>query len=191
MSVGEALNGDMPTRGLRTHYKTLHSLSRLTLLHALQTRGGLTIDELATVTGLHINTAREHLHQLITIGLVRAEPQLRGARGRPVLRYLVEASTPAARPGASQAEELGAHMGRCGFNAEIDADGRRMTMRDCPFATLSNENPQVCQVHRALIADALGRAPGPVRAGELRRLVTERECTLELVRERSDTTSSA
>ena len=51
MSVGEALNGGMPARGLRTYFKTLDSLSRVNLLHALQQRGGLTVDELAEALG--------------------------------------------------------------------------------------------------------------------------------------------
>jgi predicted ArsR family transcriptional regulator len=180
----------MPARGLRTYYKTLDSLSRVNLLHELQTRGGLTIDELAEATGLHPNTAREHLHRLIAIGLVRADPQLRGSRGRPTLRYRVESASRGADATQHQLEALGEHMGRCGFDATIEPGGHRMTMRDCPFAALSEDNPQVCQVHRALIADALSRVAGPVRAGELRRLVTEHECTLDLTREESATTSS-
>lgn len=191
MSVGEALNGGMPARGLRTYFKTLDSLSRVNLLHALQQRGGLTVDELAEATGLHRNTAREHLHQLIAVGLVRAEPQLRGSRGRPVLRYRADGQARETDATRRQLDALGEHMGRCGFDATIEPGGRLMTMRDCPFAALSEENPQVCQVHRALIADALNRVAGPVRAGELRRFVTDRECTLELTRDEVPTTSSA
>lgn len=195
MSVGEALNGAMPARGLRTYYKTLDSLSRINLLHALQTRGALTVDELAQATGLHPNTAREHLHRLIAVGLVRAEPILRGVRGRPVLRYRASGatagreSTREARP-AQQLAALDGHLARCGFTAAIDLGMGRLTLRDCPFAALSHGNPQVCEVHRTLIADALAASPGPVSAGRLRRLVTEHECTLELTRAPDSTTSS-
>ena len=207
MSVGEALNGGMPARGLRTYYKTLDSLSRINLLHALQTRGALTIDELARATGLHPNTAREHLHRLIAVGLVQSQPILRGARGRPQLRYRASGATDAvaarpahperraaAPPAASVARQLAGldeHLGRCGFEGTVDADAGRLTMRDCPFAALSEGNPQVCEVHRTLIADAVGRAPGPVRVGRLRRLVSEHECTLDLTRDATTTTSSA
>ncbi len=204
MSVGEALNGLMSARGLRVYYKTLDSLSRINLLHALQTRGALTVDELAQATGLHPNTAREHLHRLIAVGLVRSEPILRGVRGRPVLRYRASGAVPAPqgpasarpasqRPAPHRPQQLAAldeHLGRCGFDAAVDPDAGRLTMRDCPFAALSEGNPQVCEVHRTLIADALRSTPGPVRAGRLRRLVTEHECTLELTRDDTATTSS-
>lgn len=209
MSVGEALNGVMPARGLRVYYKTLDSLSRINLLHALQTRGALTVDELAQAAGLHPNTAREHLHRLIAVGLVRSEPVLRGVRGRPVLRYHASGAAPASqrpasqrpapqrpasqRPAPHRSQQLAAldeHLGRCGFDAALGPDAGRLTMRDCPFAALSEGNPQVCEVHRTLIANALRSTPGPVRAGRLRRLVTEHECTLELTRDDTATTSS-
>jgi predicted ArsR family transcriptional regulator len=185
----------MPARGLRTYYKTLDSLSRINLLHALQTRGALTVDELAQATGLHPNTAREHLHRLIAVGLVRAEPILRGVRGRPVLRYRASGATTGGERArearaAQQLAALDGHLGRCGFDAAIDRDASRLTLRDCPFAALSEGNPQVCEVHRTLIADALAASPGPVRAGRLQRLVTEHECTLELTRAPESTTSS-
>ena len=189
MSVGEGLNGHMPARGLRTYYKTLDSLSRIKLLHELQTRGGLTVDELAEATGLHPNTAREHLQRLMAVGFVQSEPLLNGRRGRPTLRYRVAAPEPKTPP-APQLEALGIHMARCGFDAAIEPGGRRMVMRDCPFASLSDDNPEVCQVHRALIADALVRAGGPLRAGELRRLVRDGECTIELDTADENTTSS-
>lgn len=186
----------MPTRGLRTYYKTLDSLSRINLLRALQTRGALTVAELAEATGLHPNTAREHLHRLVAVGLANSEPILRGRRGRPELRYRAStgaASTGARRPHPGQLASLDAHLARCGFDATLeattDSDAGRLTLRDCPFAALSEGNPQVCEVHRTLIADALRSSPGPVRAGRLRRRVTEHECTLELTREPHATTS--
>jgi predicted ArsR family transcriptional regulator len=187
----------MPVRGLRAYYKTLDSLSRINLLHALQTRGALTIDELAEATGLHPNTAREHLQRLVAVGLVRSQPILRGARGRPMLRYRASGSESAAASGpaptmtptrptgrpAQQLASLGEHLGRCGFAAAVDPGVQQLTVRDCPFSALSEDNPQVCEVHRTLIADALRASPGPVRAGRLHRFATEHECTLELTRE--------
>ena len=89
-----------------------------------------------------------------------------------------------------QLAALGEHLGRCGFAGAIDPGAHELTLRDCPFSALSEGNPQVCEVHRTLIADALRASSGPVRAGRLRRLVTERECTLELTREQPTTTSS-
>ena len=174
---------------LRSYLKTLDSRRRVALLHALQTRGALTVDQLATATGLHPNTTREHLHRLVEVGLVRAEPVLRGRRGRPALRYLPTVPDPRtgpdAVPRATQLEALNTHMARCGFDATVDPSAGRMTMRDCPFARMSEGDPQVCQVHRALIEATLERVPGPLRAGELQRGDGGRICTLELPRIRN------
>ena len=170
----------------RRYFKALASRSRLGLLHELQTRGALTVAALAAATGLHPNTAREHLHRLVDVGLVRADPIPRMRRGRPELLYRPADPARAPKPGAVRAGgQLGAlaeHMRECGFDAEIAPGARCMTMRDCPFAGMSEGDPQVCQVHRALIEGVLRSAEGPVRAGELHRLSGERECTLELAR---------
>ncbi|MBX3195866.1 MAG: helix-turn-helix domain-containing protein [Microbacteriaceae bacterium] len=165
---------------LRSYVKALDSLSRINLMHALQMGGSATVEQLAATTGLHANTTREHLKMLIAVGLVRADPILRGRRGRPALTYRAVMGQIVAT-GARQAEALDEHFGRCGFDATIAAGAGCVTVRDCPFARLSEGNPQVCEVHRTLIADALASSAGPLRAGELRRLVTEHECTLELV----------
>ena len=46
-----------------------------------------TLAELAQSTGLHVNTLREHLDALITLGLVRRESAAPSGRGRPAWRY--------------------------------------------------------------------------------------------------------
>lgn len=68
-------------------YRTLASLSRITLLDVLQQRGALDIVDLATAAGLHHNTAREHLHRLIAAGFVTCEPEPRHSKGRPRMLY--------------------------------------------------------------------------------------------------------
>jgi len=68
-------------------YRALASASRVTLLDALQQRDGMTITELAEVSGLHTNTAREHLGRLIDAGFVTCEPEERHTRGRPRMLY--------------------------------------------------------------------------------------------------------
>lgn len=68
-------------------YRALASASRVTLLDALQQRDGMTITELAEVSGLHTNTAREHLGRLIGAGFVTCEPEERHTRGRPRMLY--------------------------------------------------------------------------------------------------------
>lgn len=184
----------MLPRRPRVYYKTLASLSRVALLHELQARGALTISQLAAATGLHPNTAREHLRRLMVTGLVRADPILRGGRGRPELAYRHTTGAQPVRQDAAperrQLEALGEHMSMCGFDASIDAGGARMTMRACPFAALSEQSRQVCEVHRALIADVLDDAAGPLRAGELRRLPRPGECELMLERDAPSTPST-
>ena len=69
------------------NYRTLASLSRITLLDLLQQRGAMTIVDLAAAAGLHQNTAREHLHRLIDAGYVTCETEPRDCKGRPRIIY--------------------------------------------------------------------------------------------------------
>lgn len=67
--------------------RTLGSGSRVDLLHLLQSGGPATVGELADRTGLHENTAREHLQRLVVDGFVHREPEVRTTRGRPRIVY--------------------------------------------------------------------------------------------------------
>jgi predicted ArsR family transcriptional regulator len=51
--------------------------------------GPLTTGQLADHVGLHPNTVRAHLDQLVTAGLVRADTVAHGGRGRPRHRFAV------------------------------------------------------------------------------------------------------
>ncbi len=198
----------MATRHL-PDYRTLASLSRINLLHELQERGSQTITELAHATGLHHNTAREHLHRLIAAGFVDSEPIPGVGKGRPKLRYRAarESDNPAKRaryeaserrtelvyrmlplsdvtsertPLSRQLDSLDDHMEQCGFDADIDDDNSHMTMHDCPFAGLAKDNPQVCQVHFALVQDALDVDGGPLTASNLQPFSGAKKCTVDL-----------
>ena len=68
-------------------YKTLASLSRMNLLYQLQSRGTMTVNDLAEAAGLHPNTAREHLDRLINDGFVTCAPEPRERKGRPKMLY--------------------------------------------------------------------------------------------------------
>ncbi|GEA89897.1 helix-turn-helix transcriptional regulator [Cellulomonas cellasea] len=69
-------------------YRVLASDKRVAMLHLLQRTGGpMTVDTLAGEVGLHVNTAREHLDQLVASGFVAREPELRRTRGRPRILY--------------------------------------------------------------------------------------------------------
>lgn len=131
--------------------RTLASLSRIRLLRELQTHGHKTVEELAEATGLHHNTAREHLHRLIETGFVSSEPIPATAKGRPRIRYRVasedsdanaqERAAAAHRRTAKvrqhlpirehlraptaaelQLELLDDHMEQCGFDSVVDSE---------------------------------------------------------------------
>ncbi len=199
----------MDSRRPRSYFKALASLSRINMLHELQVHGSMTVTELSEATGLHHNTAREHLHRLIDAGFVRSEPIPRSSKGRPRILYRV-ANQPddSARQSRRQAAEvrteqfhrltqprevgsdrtalgrqldmLDDHMDQCGFDAEIDADSSRMTMHRCPFSELARDNPQVCQVHFELVRDALQLEDGPLQARALHPFSGPDDCTMDL-----------
>ncbi|WP_157962454.1 metalloregulator ArsR/SmtB family transcription factor [Homoserinimonas sp. OAct 916] len=75
--------------GGRPLYRTLASLSRVNLLRALQSGDRMTVAELAAATGLHHNTAREHLDRLISAGFVSREAEVRTSKGRPRQLYSI------------------------------------------------------------------------------------------------------
>ncbi|MEO6941889.1 MAG: helix-turn-helix domain-containing protein [Terrimesophilobacter sp.] len=193
----------------QTDYRTLASLSRINLLHALHVNGAQTVTELAAATGLHHNTAREHLHRLIDAGFVDSETIPTTTKGRPQLSYRAArgAASPAhqARVSASerrsdlirrllplsdvsrestpvsrQLDALDDHMDQCGFDAELSTDRSHMTMHDCPFADLAKANPQVCEVHFELVKDALDIGDGPIHAQELHPFSEPRACRVDL-----------
>lgn len=196
-------------------YRTLASLSRINLLHELQQHGSRTVTELAGATGLHHNTAREHLNRLIEAGLVVSQSILNHRKGRPrILYHAAQGAESATRRAWLEASEqrsellhrllpfsvastgrgevgrqldvLDDHMEQCGFDAEIEPDGSRMTMHECPFGDLAKDNPQVCQVHFALVKDALELADGPLRATELHPFVEPSVCIVDMECPRSD-----
>lgn len=69
-------------------HRALADESRVQLLRALRAAGQpLGTRELAEQAGLHQTTVRGHLDVLMKAGLVDAQPEERGARGRPRLLY--------------------------------------------------------------------------------------------------------
>lgn len=85
------------------------------LLHAIQRVPGRRLPELAEEAGIHINTAREHLHVLETEGLISSRTLSTGARGRPPVVFdpvrLPEVNRNADRR-AAQAQSTGDLMRR-------------------------------------------------------------------------------
>ena len=77
-------------RDLQTH-KALGDVSRFRILEELRAHGRLDSRELGRLVGLHPNTIRSHVEQLIEAGLVRETLAPAAGRGRP--RVLYEAVT--------------------------------------------------------------------------------------------------
>ncbi|WP_441672511.1 helix-turn-helix domain-containing protein [Gulosibacter sp.] len=68
-------------------FRGLTEMSRLRLLHAIQRRPGRLLRDLVEETGLHINTARDHLRVLEDEGLIASAAVETGRRGRPPVAY--------------------------------------------------------------------------------------------------------
>ena len=79
----------------RTH-RVLAGVSRVAVLEALRVNAGLLdVQTIAKQVGLHTNTVRSHLDQLMDAGLVESEVQERKTPGRPRLLFRATA-TPSA-----------------------------------------------------------------------------------------------
>ena len=76
-------------------FRGLTHISRLRLLDAVQREPGQKLQDLADATGLHINTARDHLRVLEGEGLIQSYSLTTGSRGRPpqVFHPVDDAST--------------------------------------------------------------------------------------------------
>lgn len=130
-------------RELQTH-KALGDVSRFRILEELRSRGRLDSRELGGLLGLHPNTIRSHVEQLIEAGLVRETLAPAAGRGRP--RVLYEAVVDRVTPNESGYRLLAQIL--AGYLASIEqpqvvaesagrAWGRFLTERPKPFAKIS------------------------------------------------------
>ena len=76
----------MTDLSIKTH-KALADVSRLRILEELRGQGGLDSRELGRLVGLHPNTVRSHVDQLIEAGLARTVSAPASGRGRPRVLY--------------------------------------------------------------------------------------------------------
>lgn len=188
--------------------RTLASRSRMILLHHLQhSDRPLPVDHLARVTGLHVNTTREHLDRLVDAGFVAADPEPRQERGRPRLLYravdrpaaasldpwareylerLVQERYPddevaAGEPVVDQLVALEVHLEDLGFDPEVADERMKVHLRSCPVAELAREAPEIaCGVHLRLTRDVLEGVDGPLTAERLEPFVGPEHCVLHL-----------
>lgn len=154
--------------------RTLASARRLAILRFLREAGEpALVTQVADATGLHPNTAREHLDRLVDARFVERITERRGTQGRPRLRYAVvrrrAAATaderfreayladaraaldlPADASGDAAAGEvarqlaaLDLHLDDLGFAPEVAAPERTVHLRRCPYATLAHERTEL------------------------------------------------
>lgn len=165
----------------------LHGASRAHVLETLRTAGGpLSVTELAARVGLHPNTVRWHLDQLVRAGWVTHRNESTSSRGRPHVLYT--ARTDAHRDDENAGYRLLADI-LAGYLADTDPDpaaaaadagrawGRYLTGRPAPFTRLS---PAAVQARVVELLDELGFAPEPDRGSGS---VTLRACPFREVAE--------
>jgi predicted ArsR family transcriptional regulator len=191
-------------------YRTLASISRITLLLHLQRRGTMTVGDLAEAAGLHTNTAREHLQRLVDDGFVTCQPETRATKGRPRMLYsaaagivepgsvravkaaaaelraaqvrrLLPLEVVEATPRQRQLDALDDHLDASGFDSDHDPDGIHVHLHDCPYSEMVKQHPEVCTVHYGLIKSLLEQTDGPIRADRMHPLAGPDTCTLDLL----------
>jgi predicted ArsR family transcriptional regulator len=128
---------------------------------------------------------RDEYRLLATIlsGTLASSPAGAGAAedaGRSWGRYLVERTSPAARPSDERATARVVEMlAEQGFDPE--AADREIRMRRCPFHDLAEAQPEiVCAVHKGLIDGALAELGSSLEVGELEVFVRPDLCVARL-----------
>lgn len=173
--------------------------------------GPLTIEKLAEAAELHTNTAREHLHRLITDGFAVSTTHPSASRGRPKVVYSlaldrddpiqamkIESALERIErlnrlfPDSNGEEErsdsdrqvdmVEDHLDQTGFDATVDRKALCVHIHECPVEALAREHPEVCQVHFHLVGSALGRVDGPLETAQLNRLEPIDGCSVDLRR---------
>ena len=132
-------------RELQTH-KALGDVSRFRILEELRGRGRLDSRELGRVLGLHPNTIRSHVEQLIEAGLVRETLAPAVGRGRPRVLYeaVIDLVTPNESGYRLLAQILASYLATI-EQPQVVAEsagrawGRYLTERPQPFASVSAE----------------------------------------------------
>lgn len=154
-------------------FRGLAQASRILLLAEVQSTPGLLLRELAERTGLHENTARDHLVVLENEGLVTRSAVHTGTRGRPPATYH-PVSEPGANPEADdrvyrarmhgdllrrispdaarsdldddalhQLDTLYEHLDDVGLQPEVDDGKLEIELVPCPYHALVEREPQL------------------------------------------------
>ncbi len=173
-------------QALRRH-RALADPSRARILAELADDGPLDARELAARVGLHVNTVRVHLNELVDVGLVSSETVPPQGRGRPRLVYSATAVEPEeGRRYRLLAEILTALVARFGSKAtpqleEIgEAWGHYMVDSPPPFTAVSDDEAVDRLI--ALLA-GVGFQPELERGKRSRRILMRPCPFLELARQ--------
>lgn len=190
-------------------YRGLSQPSRLRIMHELLVRPGQSLTDLATVTGLHENTLRDHLRVLEAEGFVVRRTEHRGKRGRPrdifdpsgpdtpspvtaqrvetakrhgdLMRSVVLQTTAADETVAHQFDALYEHLDDVGLDPQLDEETLTVDLSPCAFHDLVDDRmAMLCHVHAELIRGVLQQAGGPLEVNRLLPLVTPHRCHLAL-----------
>jgi predicted ArsR family transcriptional regulator len=151
-------------------HRVLAGVSRSRLLTVLgRSARPMGVRELAEAVGLHPNTVRQHLDQLVEAGLAVRDTAPPVGRGRPALRY-------AAGPGSDEPDQQ-AYRALAGVLAEQlarlpDAAGSALTAGERWGRALAHEATDTAPATNAIgrlvaVLDAAGFAPqAPVAEGQ-------------------------
>ncbi|MGH7762394.1 MAG: helix-turn-helix transcriptional regulator [Candidatus Dormibacteraceae bacterium] len=162
---------------LRTH-RALAGVSRFRILEELRGRGQLDSLQLGELIGLHPNTVRSHVDQLIEAGLVRSLTAPPAGRGRPrVLYEAVAEPAPAHQSGYRLLAQILAGYLATTDRPQVVAEsagrtwGSYLTHKPKPFAEVSAE--EATQKVVGLFTE-LGFMPEAVEESGERRILLHR-----------------
>jgi predicted ArsR family transcriptional regulator len=171
-------------------HRALGDPSRARILAVLSAEAPLDMAELATRTGLHVNTVRMHVKVLQDAGLVLAEKASSTRRGRP--RFVYSATDTVAEEGdrryrllAGVLATLAARTGRETAELETlgEACGRDLVDSPAPDATIPDEEAVAGLL---AVLEQTGFAPELAGGRQGRRLLMRSCPFLELARQHRD-----
>ena len=162
---------------VKTH-KALADISRFRILEELRGQGPLDSRELGRLVGLHPNTVRSHVDQLIEAGLVRAVTAPAAGRGRPRVLYEAIADSASVQLGGYRllAQILASYLASTDQpQAVAESAGRAwgsyLTEKPQPFTGISAEEATQKVVE---LFDQLGFMPEAVQESAERKILLHR-----------------
>jgi predicted ArsR family transcriptional regulator len=178
---------------IKTH-KALADVSRLRILDELRGQGGLDSRELGRLVGLHPNTVRSHVDQLIEAGLVRAVTAPAAGRGRPRVLYEATADSASVQQGGYRllAQILASYLASTDQpQAVAESAGRAwgsyLTEKPQPFSGISADEAtqKVVElfdepVHLGMLKGALAEMGAPLQATHFEPFVEPTLCVAHL-----------